>query len=153
MHQKHCLWKSQIYALFSLNLEKFTPDRIFLHWHRLWCPWQIWCMPILMQTSAVFSFNQACVYCKQLHIFFLQVPCLILPDPFRIRNINCGIVAQWSTKISLAASEAKKPRSFHSRESDGSVSLSQICFKISFNAEPSVLEGWHFESYGDVIGW
>ena len=29
---------------FSLNLEKFTPDRNFLHRHRLWCLWQIWGM-------------------------------------------------------------------------------------------------------------
>ena len=36
--------KSQIYAFFSLNLEKFTPDRKFLHSHRLWCLWQIWGM-------------------------------------------------------------------------------------------------------------
>ena len=34
-HQKHykCLWKSQKYAFFSLNLEKFTPHRKFLHRH------------------------------------------------------------------------------------------------------------------------
>ena len=25
------------YMHFSLNLEKFTPDRKFLHKHRLWC--------------------------------------------------------------------------------------------------------------------
>ena len=38
--------KSQIYAFFSLNLEKFTPDRKFLHRHRLWCLWQIWGMNV-----------------------------------------------------------------------------------------------------------
>ena len=32
--------KSNI-CISSLNLEKFTPDRIFLHRHRLWCLWQI----------------------------------------------------------------------------------------------------------------
>ena len=29
---------------FAFNLEKFTPDRIYLHRHRLWCLWQIWGM-------------------------------------------------------------------------------------------------------------
>ena len=37
------LKKSNI-CIFSLNLEKFTPDRKFLHRHRLWCLWQIWDM-------------------------------------------------------------------------------------------------------------
>ena len=31
-------------CIFSLNLEKFTPDRDFLHRLRLWCLWQIWGM-------------------------------------------------------------------------------------------------------------
>ena len=31
-------------AIFAFNLENFTPDRIFLHRHRLWCLWQIWGM-------------------------------------------------------------------------------------------------------------
>lgn len=30
--------KSKIYAVFVFNLENFTPDRIFLHGHRPWCP-------------------------------------------------------------------------------------------------------------------
>ena len=34
-----------MYAVFSLNLEKFTPDSRFLHRHRRWCQWQIWGMP------------------------------------------------------------------------------------------------------------
>ena len=34
--------KSKIYAVFVFNLENFTPDRIFLHGHRPWCPWQLW---------------------------------------------------------------------------------------------------------------
>ena len=29
---------------FAFNLENFTPDRIFLHGHRPWCPRQIWGM-------------------------------------------------------------------------------------------------------------
>ena len=33
--------EEEIYAFFSLILEKFTPDRKFLHRHRLWCLWQI----------------------------------------------------------------------------------------------------------------
>ena len=31
-------WKSILYAVFAFNLENFTPDRIFLHGHRPWCP-------------------------------------------------------------------------------------------------------------------
>ena len=38
--QKH--WKmslkSKIYAVFVFNLKNFTPDSIFLHGHRPWCP-------------------------------------------------------------------------------------------------------------------
>ena len=30
--------KSKIYAVFVFNLENVTPDRIFLHGHRPWCP-------------------------------------------------------------------------------------------------------------------
>ena len=30
--------KSKIYAFFVLNLENVTPERIFLHGHRPWCP-------------------------------------------------------------------------------------------------------------------
>ena len=41
---KMSLKKSNI-CIFSLNLEKFTPDRKFLHRHRLWCLWRIWGMP------------------------------------------------------------------------------------------------------------
>ena len=40
---KMSLKKSNI-CIFSLNLEKFTPDRNFLHRHCLWCLWQIWGM-------------------------------------------------------------------------------------------------------------
>ena len=29
---------------FAFNLEKFTPDGIFLYGHRPWCPWPIWGM-------------------------------------------------------------------------------------------------------------
>ena len=36
--------KSKIYAVFVFNLENVTPDRIFLHGHRPWCPWQLWGM-------------------------------------------------------------------------------------------------------------
>ena len=36
-HRKMSL-KSKIYAVFVFNLENFTPDRIFLHGHRPWCP-------------------------------------------------------------------------------------------------------------------
>ena len=41
---KMSLKKSNICSFFSLNLEKFTPDRKILHRHRLWCLWQIWGM-------------------------------------------------------------------------------------------------------------
>ena len=30
--------KSIFYAVFAFNLEHFTPERIFLHGHRPWCP-------------------------------------------------------------------------------------------------------------------
>ena len=36
-HPKMSL-KSKISAVFVFNLENFTPDRIFLHGHRPWCP-------------------------------------------------------------------------------------------------------------------
>ena len=31
---------------FAFNLEKFTPNRLFFHRHRLWCLWQIWGMQV-----------------------------------------------------------------------------------------------------------
>ena len=39
-HPKHSKMslKSKMYAVFVFNLENFTPDRIFLHGHRPWCP-------------------------------------------------------------------------------------------------------------------
>ena len=70
-HQKHwrCLWKSQMYAVFfSLNLEKFTPERKFLHGHRPWCPWQIWGM------------WERCLKVPAIHILLLQ----------RVCRVQCG---------------------------------------------------------------
>ena len=41
---KNVYEKVKCMQFFSLNLEKITPDRNFLHWHRRWCWWQIWGM-------------------------------------------------------------------------------------------------------------
>ena len=49
-HSKMSL-KSKIYVVLVFNLENFTPDRIVLHGHRPWCPWQLWGMSSLTVKS------------------------------------------------------------------------------------------------------
>ena len=45
-YEKQITPKMVNYVFFAFNLENFTPDRIFLHRHRLWCLWQIWGMDV-----------------------------------------------------------------------------------------------------------
>ena len=49
-----------MYAVFSSNLVKFTPDRNFLHGHRPWCPWQIWGMFTSLLQKFFFGFEVWC---------------------------------------------------------------------------------------------
>ena len=57
---KMSLKKSNI-CIFSLNLEKFTPDRKFLHRHRLWCLWQIWGMVCVAENAESALFTLSCL--------------------------------------------------------------------------------------------
>ena len=54
---------------FAFNLENFTPDRIFLHGHRPWCPWQLWGMAVFDHTMQF-----VCLLSSEPILWLLKMP-------------------------------------------------------------------------------